>query len=145
MKNYKTYMVLIGFISTCAYAEEIPTSKILENKEVDFCLSQFGERNTDCIDSIREKSDSRLKELFNNKLKNISSSDYTQWWMGSKEQRDDIIKDFNASQNSWEAYKVSYCRAASGVDQNTHGYTQELISCYLNMNNRRIEEINLMN
>ncbi|MFS2222841.1 lysozyme inhibitor LprI family protein [Pantoea sp. B65] len=127
-----------------AHAKYNIQSGILSNKNVIHCSSQFGDNSDECIEDISDKSNLALNKIYQDKLKQIESANYSSWWMGSKEQRYDMIQNFKLSQKNWREYKINYCKSASAASQNSHSYGEELTSCFINMNQRRIEEINMM-
>ncbi|MDF2778106.1 MAG: hypothetical protein K0S90_1629, partial [Enterobacteriaceae bacterium] len=71
------------------------------------------------------------------------SANYSQWWMGSEEQRKTMSVNFANSQKAWEQYKLTYCKSAAAPYENTHGYGDTLSSCFINMNRKRVAEINM--
>ncbi|MEW5290760.1 lysozyme inhibitor LprI family protein [Erwinia papayae] len=145
MKKIK--FLLICSLATCtgfSYAySKLPD--ILSNKEVDLCSSKFGDNNDECLSEISNKSELSLKQVYDHKLKSIESFDYNLWWMGSEEQKQQMITKFKASQKTWINYRDTFCQAAVTSAQNTHDLGKVTTSCILNMNERRIEEINFVN
>ncbi|WP_254711365.1 lysozyme inhibitor LprI family protein [Pantoea cypripedii] len=118
---------------------------ISSNIDVNICISKFGENNDECLDKITKKSDETLNQAYEKKLKEIKSLDYTQWWMGNKEQKRVMITKFKSSQNIWINYRETFCQSATTSAQSTHNLGNAITACTLNMNARRIEEISLIN
>uniref|UniRef100_UPI002898E600 lysozyme inhibitor LprI family protein n=1 Tax=Pseudescherichia sp. TaxID=2055881 RepID=UPI002898E600 len=102
------------------------------------------EESYDCSDKLIQNSDNNLQDSFKNKLKEIESANYSQWWMGSEEQRKTMSVNFANSQKAWEQYKITYCKSAAAPYENTHGYGDTLSSCFINMNRKRVAEINMI-
>lgn len=121
------------------------SSDIVSNKEVDFCILKFGDNNDECLSEISEKSEKQLKKVYDKKLKILKSFEYNQWWMGSEEQKQQMITKFISSQKIWINYRDIFCQTAVTGAQNTHDSGNAITSCTLNMNERRIDEIHLIN
>lgn len=140
----KIFLVLSITIFNPAIANQSNAISIKSNNEVNLCIQQFGESSDECLENISDKSDTELQKKYEDKLKKLKETDYASWWMGSKEQHDNLIKDFQESQRDWQKYKVEYCKATTVAEQNTHRSGEAMASCLINMNERRIEEIILM-
>lgn len=143
----KISILLVSFLTIgtgFAFASsEIPN--VLSNKVVDLCISKFGDNNDECLSEISVKSESALKQAYDQKLKNIESFDSSLWWMGNEKQKQQMIIKFKSSQKIWINYRDTFCQAAVTSAQNTHDSGNATTSCILNMNKRRIDEINLVN
>lgn len=72
----------------------------------------------------------------------MKSTDYSKWWIGDEAQKDNMISNFIKSQKLWIEYKLTYCKSASAPEEITHGYSDVLSSCFINMNQRRVDDIN---
>lgn len=103
-------------------AKDIPQNDLLSNQGVEKCAAERDEESYDCSDRLIQKSDNHLKDSFRKKLKEIESANYSQWWMGSEEQRKTMSANFANSQKAWEQYKLTFCKSAAAPYENTHGY-----------------------
>ncbi|WP_243690374.1 lysozyme inhibitor LprI family protein, partial [Cronobacter sakazakii] len=54
-----------------------------------------------------------------------------------------MIKAFRKSQRDWLTYRDSYCEVATIGEQETHYIGAAWTGCTINMNKRRIKEIQL--
>ncbi|WP_312456786.1 lysozyme inhibitor LprI family protein [Pseudescherichia sp.] len=149
MKKYKVIilsMLVVAISSACweALAKDISHNDLLSNQGVEKCAAKPDEESYDCSDKLIKNSDDNLKDSFRKKLKQIESANYSQWWMGSEEQRKTMSANFANSQKAWEQYKLTYCKTAAAPYENTHGYGDTLSSCFINMNKKRIAEINII-
>lgn len=127
-----------------ALAKDIPHNDLLSNLGVEKCAAKPDQESYDCSDKLIQNSDNHLKDSFRKKLKEIESANYSQWWMGSEEQRKTMSANFANSQKVWEQYKLTYCKSAAAPYENTHGYGDTLSSCFINMNQKRIAEIDMI-
>ena len=66
-----------------AYADSISNS-IVRNKDIELCVKKNGSIDSECLSSVSKKTENELNQEYQNKLKEISSYDYSQWWMGKK-------------------------------------------------------------
>ena len=139
-------MLVVAISSACweALANEIPHNDLLSNLGVEKCAAKPDQESYDCSDKLIQNSDNRLKDSFRKKLKEIESANYSQWWMGSEEQRNTMSLNFINSQKAWVQYKLTYCKSAAAPYENTHGYGDTLSSCFINMNQKRIAEIDMI-
>lgn len=144
MKSITPLLIIILSIYSNPTLADQQQKNIQFNKAVDLCISKYGENNDECLGDITEKSESLLKEAFNQKLKELESFDYTQWWMGSEQQKSQMIVKFKSSQKIWINYRTIFCQSAITSAKNTHNLGNAITGCELNMNARRIEEISLM-
>lgn len=147
-RNKLTILLPLMFIlslSSCqAFSKAIYHDELLSNQDVEKCAAKSDEESYDCSDKLIQNSDNILKDTFRMKLKEIESSNYSQWWMGSEEQRKNMSANFANSQKAWEQYKLTYCKSAAAPYENTHGYGDTLSSCFINMNQKRIAEIDMI-
>lgn len=137
-------MFILSLSSCQAFSKAIYHDELLSNQDVEKCAAKSDEESYDCSDKLIQSSDNILKDTFRMKLKEIESSNYSQWWMGSEEQRKNMSANFANSQKAWEQYKLTYCKSAAAPYENTHGYGDTLSSCFINMNQKRIAEINMI-
>lgn len=149
MKKHKIKILpilVVAISSACweALANEITHDDLLSNHDVEKCVAKPDEESYDCSDKLIQNSDNNLQDSFRKKLKEIESANYSQWWMGSEEQRKTMSANFANSQKAWEQYKLTYCKSAAAPYENTHGYGDTLSSCFINMNQKRIDEINMI-
>lgn len=125
-------------------AKDIIYNDLLSNQDVAKCAAKPDEESYDCSDKLIQNSDNNLQDSFKKKVKEIESANYSQWWMGSEEQRKTMSVNFANSQKAWEQYKITYCKSAAAPYENTHGYGDTLSSCFINMNRKRVAEINML-
>ena len=125
-------------------ARDIIYNDLLSNQDVAKCAAKPDEESYDCSDKLIQNSDNNLQDSFKKKVKEIESANYSQWWMGSEEQRKTMGVNFANSQKAWEQYKITYCKSAAAPYENTHGYGDTLSSCFINMNRKRVAEINML-
>lgn len=145
VKNYLiscSCILLIAHTFTAFAAENI--TSIVKSPEVDACIQKYGDNNSECLGSENEKSEKKLNDAYNGKLKEISNFNYSKWQMGKIDQRNDMKKSFISSQQMWLKYRDAYCHTASTGAEGIDGYGNIALSCRINMNNRRIEEIQLI-
>ena len=127
-----------------ALAKDIIYNDLLSNQDVERCAAKPDEESDDCSDKLIQNSDNNLQDSFKKKVKEIESANYSQWWMGSEEQWKTMSVNFANSQKAWEQYKFNYCKSAAAPYENTHGYGDTLSSCFINMNRKRVAEINMI-
>ena len=133
--------IVLSVSAMNSYAE-LNSGSIVNNQDVNACI----ERNSDseCLSSVSKLMEERLNSVYQNKLKEISTYDYSQWWMGEKEQREEMRKSFIRSQELWLKYRQNYCKSASTGAESIDGYGAIVLSCQINMGIRRIEEIRMI-
>lgn len=117
---------------------------ITSNKDVDTCIHKNGENNSECLEDLNDKSNKALITTYTEKLKQIEKFDYNQWWMGDENRKTGMLEAFKKSQSEWLTYRNSYCNAAATGSQGTHFLGAATTGCYINMNNRRINEIQMI-
>ena len=117
---------------------------IVKNEGVELCAEKSAVIDSDCLSAVSEKTEKDLSLAYQNKLNEISTYDYSQWWMGKKEQREEMKKSFIRSQAIWEKYRQEYCKSASAGGESVGGYGLVILSCQVNMAIRRIEEIRMV-
>lgn len=117
---------------------------IIKNKDIDACTEKNGHINNECLSSVSERTEKELNAEYQEKLKEISNYDYSQWWMGEKSQREEMKKSFIRSQELWLKYRQEYCKTASTGTEGIDGYGSIVLSCQINMGIRRIEEIRMV-
>ncbi|WP_410515445.1 lysozyme inhibitor LprI family protein [Pantoea allii] len=137
------FFVLTLTYSLSSYAE-LNIQSIVESKEVTACTEKYGDNNSECLTSVSEAAEKKLNTVYQDKLKEISNYDYSQWWMGEKKQREDMKNAFIRSQELWLKYRQDYCKAASAGAEGIDGYSSVALSCQINMGIRRIEEIKMV-
>lgn len=140
MKNIILTMLMI-FFSNHALAA---VGNIAHNKEVEQCVKKYGENNDECLGDISDKSEGDLKKVYEAKLKEISDFDYTRWWMGTQEQKDRLLATYKKNQQDWVQFKNDYCELVSTQAKGTHAFTENMLSCVINMNELRREQIQMI-
>lgn len=129
---------LPGFFISSAYC-----SSMLDGNALKPCF-RLDEESLECIIEIMEKSDEVLNQVYNQKLQEIKSADEIHWWLGSREQKLRMADNFVNSQRLWLEYRKSYCFTIAAPEENTHAYGEAQACCQINMNQRRIDEINML-
>lgn len=137
------FFLVLSTISINSYAESTSRS-IVRNKDVESCANKSGIIDSECLSSVSKKTESELNHEYDNKLKEISSYDYSQWWVGQKKQREEMRMSFIRSQTLWNKYRQEYCKSASAGGEGVDGYSLIVLSCQTNMAIRRIEEIRMV-
>jgi uncharacterized protein YecT (DUF1311 family) len=117
---------------------------VAQNKSVDQCVKKYGENDDECLGAISDKSESDLKLVYEAKLKEISDFDYTRWWMGTQEQKDQLLATYKKNQQDWIQFKNDYCELVSTQAKGTHAFTENMLSCVINMNELRSEQIRMI-
>lgn len=122
----------------------VPNSSIVKNRDINACIEKNGDNNSECLSSVNKRTEHELNAIYQDKLKEISNYDFSQWWMGEKAQREEMKKSFIRSQELWLKYRQDYCKAASAGAEGIDGYGAIATSCQINMGIRRIEEIRMV-
>lgn len=117
---------------------------IVKNKEVSACAEKHEDNDSECFAAVSKLTEKKLNTAYQDKLKEISNYDYSQWWMGEKKQREEMKEAFIRSQELWLKYRQDYCKAASAGAEGIDGYGVIALSCQINMGIRRIEEIRMV-
>ncbi len=63
--------------------------------------------------------------------------------MGDEDRKKRMIEAFRKSQHDWLTYRDGYCDVATIGEQETHFIGAASVGCNINMNKRRIKEIQL--
>ncbi|ELY4033930.1 lysozyme inhibitor LprI family protein [Cronobacter sakazakii] len=116
---------------------------ITADNAVDQCLDKYYEFSSECLEDLNEKTEAELKKAYETKLKSLERVDYNKWWMGDKDRKKRMIEAFRKSQRDWLTYRDSYCDVATIGEQETHFIGAASVGCNINMNKRRIKEIQL--
>lgn len=138
----KKLLVLVSLL--LASNASLATTDITSNKLVDACIPKYGENNSECLEDLSDKTDSALNKAYTDKLKEIEEFDYTQWWMGNEDRKKRMIDAFKKSQSEWLKYRDDYCNVATTGAKGTHILGASFTGCNINMNNRRISEIQMI-
>lgn len=139
MKKYNALLILLLLAPQASFS-----SSIINNHEVDLCIQKFGDENSECLGDLSERSEKKLSEAYSAKLKELESFDYNLWWMGTREQKDNMVNLFKKNQQNWIAYRDDYCGLATTATQNTHGFANAITACTINLNTQRMNEIRLI-
>ncbi|GLR07611.1 hypothetical protein COO59_20405 [Mixta theicola] len=118
-------------------------SSMLDGNALTPCF-QMDEESLECITEVTEKSDEVLNQAYIQKLQAIKTADEMRWWLGRKEQKMRMADNFVNSQRLWLDYRNSYCVTIAAPEENTHAYAEAQARCHLNMNQRRIDEIDML-
>ncbi|NCH87384.1 DUF1311 domain-containing protein [Cronobacter dublinensis] len=116
---------------------------ITADNAVDQCLDKYYEFSSECLEGLNDKTEAELKKAYETKLKSLARVDYTKWWMGDEDRKKRMIEAFRKSQRDWLTYRDSYCEVATIGEQETHFIGAAWTGCTINMNKRRIKEIQL--
>ncbi|EPW7976912.1 lysozyme inhibitor LprI family protein [Cronobacter turicensis] len=117
---------------------------ITSDKAVDQCLDKYYEFSSECLEDLNDKTEAELKKAYETKLKSLELVDYTKWWMGDEDRKKRMIEAFRKSQRDWLTYRDGYCDVATTAAQGTHFLGAASVGCNINMNKRRIKEIQLI-
>lgn len=139
MKKYIALFILLLLIPQISFSQSI-----IDNHEVDLCTQKFNDENSECLEDISDKSEEKLKEAYSAKLKELKNFDYNQWWMGTREQKDNMLTLFKKNQKNWLTWRYDYCGLATTATQNTHGFANAITACTINLNNQRMNEIRMI-
>ncbi|WP_039055360.1 lysozyme inhibitor LprI family protein [Enterobacter sp. Bisph1] len=144
MTRFLTIIVAL-LASASINASEVKNVKSIgQNQSVNECIKKYKSNNIECLDDIIDKSESLLNKTYNDKLNEIKKSDLNTVWMGDEKQKEYAIGLFIENQKKWIDYRGNYCTVALWKVQNSQHLGENQTSCKLNMNKRRIEEINLI-
>ncbi|ELQ5995125.1 lysozyme inhibitor LprI family protein [Cronobacter dublinensis] len=135
----KTVLLAVALNPLYAQADDITRSAA-----ADACLKQAGENSADCLEAAGLASDNQLKEAFNAKITALQNFDYTRWPQGDEARRTQMVEALQASQQQWTAARDAFCTAASASAAGTPWLAAHALSCVINMNQRRIEELTLI-
>lgn len=135
------FTVLISLYSIDSKAK---TAKIDDSKDVSECIKKFKNENIECLDDALHNSEEQLNKAYLAKLNKIKKTSPDQWWMGDEQQKKEAIDSFMANQKKWIEYRDSFCGVALWSYQNSDHLGEAETSCEINMNNRRLEEISLI-
>ena len=116
---------------------------ITADNAVGQCLDKYYEFSSECLEDLNGKTEAELKKAYETKLKSLERVDYTKWWMGDEDRKKRMIEAFRKSQRDWLTYRDSYCEVATIGEQETHFIGAAWTGCTINMNKRRIKEIQL--
>lgn len=154
MKNYLITCVITALILSplaMATVSESQTS-ILDSQENENCMNktQGGDniKYHECLNSELLKSSRALRSKYDKKLEEIRTSSDYDFYDGindtRKSLRPKIERSYKTEQATWITYRDSYCKnIVSGELAGDSAFVGN-VSCIINMNKRRIEEINLM-
>ncbi|NUW63343.1 DUF1311 domain-containing protein [Cronobacter sakazakii] len=130
--------LMIATASLAADEKDITT-----DNAVDQCLDKYYEFSSECLEDLNDKTEAELKKAYETKLKSLERVDYTKWWMGDEDRKKRMIEAFRKSQRDWLTYRDGYCDVATTAAQGTHFLGAASVGCNINMNKRRIKEIQL--
>ncbi|QKJ87117.1 hypothetical protein PMPD1_2171 [Paramixta manurensis] len=151
-----SYIALTFSAPSKSFASEVEAgspASILDSKEDDFCIkaSQTDggmSHYHDCLNNALSKSNKKLTEKYEEKLKEITySKDYDFYDSinsDRKSLRPKIEASYKNEQKTWIIYRESYCKNIVSGNITGDSAFVGYISCTINMNKRRVEEINLM-
>lgn len=118
---------------------------ITSDKAVDQCLEKYYEFSSECLEDLNDKTEAELKKAYETKLNALEHFDYTTWWMGDEDRKKRMIEAFRKNQRDWLTYRDGYCDVATTSAQGTHFLGAASVGCNINMNKRRIREIEMIN
>jgi|GEM_PF-1247256 len=155
-QGYLIFLIVFYTAVQCfAHASEIESEppSIITSKEDSQCIkkSQSVENAInyhDCLINQLHQSNKNLEDQYKRKVDEIrNSTDYEKYdrvTADRKSLRPAIETAFIHEQQLWIAYRNSYCNNVVAGDITGDYAFVGNISCTINMNKRRIEEINLM-
>ena len=141
---------------TCgAKSSEVENNQpsILDSKEDVLCVNKTQSANDptryhDCLTAELHKSDKKLNDMFQKKIKEIKTSKnydfYNSVASDRKSLRPAIEAAFRHQQQIWIDYRNSYCESIVSGEITGDGAFVGNVACTINMNKRRVEEIDLM-
>ncbi|MFS2222843.1 lysozyme inhibitor LprI family protein [Pantoea sp. B65] len=145
MKILITTILFIFTSLTC-----IASSVLYQGQERSDCFAGYSHAS-DAVNCIHDKwnsSNNQLESLIKNTALEINNNQnyIDPFENDSNNTKGDIYqKRFIESQKVWEKYKEAYCLALlTPLDTDGFDYHPTLEQCEINMNKRRIEEINMM-
>ncbi|EKM0375873.1 DUF1311 domain-containing protein [Cronobacter turicensis] len=136
------FIISALLVSHASLAAE--TANVTRNDEVKACEEKYGDENSECLDDIEDKSTEALNKAYVNKLKEMESFNYTEWWMGDGDRKKRMIELFKRSQAEWLKYRDDYCGVAVAEAASTHYLGNAATACNINMNRQRIKEIQML-
>ncbi len=139
MNKYRTLLVPLLLIPQVSFSQSI-----INNHEVDLCIQKYKDENSECLEDISDKSEEKLREAYSAKLKELDNFDYNQWWMGTREQKDNMLTLFKKNQKNWLTWRYDYCGLATTATQNTHGFANAITACTINLNSQRVNQIKMI-
>lgn len=74
---------ILSAFAVNSYAES-NLGSIVKNKEVSACAEKNGDNDSECFAAVSKLTEKKLNTVYQDKLKEISNYDYSQWWMGEK-------------------------------------------------------------
>ena len=140
MKRILAIIPLLMIATASLAADE---KDITSDNAVDQCLDKYYEFSSECLEDLNDKTEAELKKAYETKLKALGRVDYTKWWMGDEDRKKRMIEAFRKSQRDWLTYRDGYCDVATTAAQGTHFLGAASVGCNINMNKRRIKEIQL--
>ncbi|WP_105645364.1 lysozyme inhibitor LprI family protein [Cronobacter malonaticus] len=140
MKRILAIIPLLMIATASLAADE---KDITSDNAVDQCLDKYYEFSSECLEDLNDKTEAELKKAYETKLKSLERVDYTKWWMGDEDRKKMMIEAFRKSQRDWLTYRDGYCDVATTAAQGTHFLGAASVGCNINMNKRRIKEIQL--
>ncbi|ELY4372356.1 DUF1311 domain-containing protein [Cronobacter sakazakii] len=140
MKNLiNSALLVLALNPLCALAVEITRSAAAEA-----CTQQAGENSGECLEAAGMASDNALKQAFNAKVTELQNFDYTRCPQGDEARRTQMVEALKISQQQWTDARDAFCTAASASAAGTPWLAAHALSCVINMNQRRVEELALI-
>lgn len=140
MKNLiNSALLMLALNPLCAQADEITRSAA-----TDACTLQTGENSGECLEATGLASDNALKQAFNAKVTELQNFDYTRWPQGDEARRTQMVEALKISQQQWTDARDAFCTAASASAAGTPWLAAHALSCVINMNQRREQELALI-
>lgn len=134
-----TALLALALSAVCVQAEEITHSAA-----ADACIKQAGENSSDCLEAAGLASDNQLRQAFDAKITELQNFDYTRWPQGDEARRTQMVEALKISQQQWTEARDAFCTAASASAAGTPWLSAHALSCVMNMNQRRTEELALI-
>ncbi|KOC87710.1 lysozyme inhibitor LprI family protein [Winslowiella iniecta] len=140
-----TLITMILFPSVC-----LAVTPLMAGSEKDACYAKIDNRHEgeNCIALQWKKSNKEVNRVLEKKLTSIiNDSNFMDPFNSKSEETTGSVfqKRLSKSQKTWERYKKDFCLAvASQIGEEGFDYQPTIEQCEININKRRIEEINLM-
>ncbi|AUP76159.1 hypothetical protein CWS02_00385 [Enterobacter sp. EA-1] len=97
----------------------------------------------ECLD-LNDKSENDLKDIYNKKLNELTAFDLHSLVAGVTGTKERMLATYKQNQQDWVQYRNNYCELISTQAQGTHAFTENMLSCVLNMNKIRGDQIRMI-
>ncbi|MFS2225296.1 lysozyme inhibitor LprI family protein [Pantoea sp. B65] len=142
--------LLITTIALSSLFPDAGSAALHEGKEARDCFFNNTDRyaQEDCLFKKRQESDKKIDSLISETNKRIKANNLAPFngKADAKETSGEVYsRRFMAAQNKWKEYRDELCLAvATELDEDAYDYQLYIAQCQINLNQRHIEEINMM-